>query len=527
MTQRLQNIIKITNSKNDYYMLTATVHNLTTYKRWVLNLTRADLNLKCPVYSFARFYRNDLSFEIIETHDDLISGGAVANMLSGIEEETDGTLWEKEEDETILNYDDEQPFKNPAISKFYDEDGDSITPCQIILYDNEGNQKDCILSYRAEDHEHDVEILNDFYYNLDDYISLYMVDTGKYTTAQYELYLKDMAEMEAETEAEIEEEESDDEEAEAEESDEEAEAEEAEAEDDRIVQYNFYKIKNTLNNKYVLVSSIFSELSFIVWIKRFNRILRGCNRIFTCEALNFIRKYRGHLEFHTCGNTNDPDCVKLLINAFYSENNTNPNVWRRENDNNIVDNTEYDNIEYDNNVDLLNDNRFRILIDTNRYPILPSQIIIYNYDENYYLDEIENNGVLFRNDSLFLKSLYNENIVPLFFRVEYDAIENPDSDDSDNSDDSDEEENNNDDSDDSDDSDNEDYTQYYEHPEIVELAVLPICKNGFCNICMSDDVGLVHMPKCQCVKENDYTFICQSCQPKLNRCPQCNDDEHY
>lgn len=518
MTQRLQNIIKITNSKNDYYMLAATVHNLTTYKRWVLNLTRADLNLKCPVYSFARFYRNDLSFEIIESHDDLISSGAVANMLSGIEEETDGTLWEKEEDETILNYDDEQPFKNPAISKFYDEDGDSITPCQIILYDNEGNQKDCILSYRAEDHEHDVEILNDFYYNLDDYISLYMVNTGKYTTAQYELYLKDMAEMEAETEAEIEAEESD---------------EEAEAEDAREIQYNFYRIKNTLNNKYVLVASIFSEFSFIVWIKKFNHILNGCNRIFTCEALNFIRKYRGYLEFHTCGNTNDPDCVKLMINAFYSENNTNPDAWKRENDNTIVDNTEYDN--YVNDFNVMDEIRFRVLIDTNGNPILPSQIIIYNYDENYYLDEIENNGDLYHNDSLFLRSLYSPNyIVPLFFRIEYDAMENPDSDDdSENSDD---------------DSDDIDTTQYYEHPEIVELAVLPICKNGFCNICMDDDVGLVYMPKCKCKKgvETDYTFLCQSCQPKLSNCPLCrkkykprkesnddsddsddSDDEHY
>lgn len=44
---------------------------------------------------------------------------------------------------------------------------------------------------------------------------------------------------------------------------------------------------------------------------------------------------------------------------------------------------------------------------------------------------------------------------------------------------------------------------------------------GNCNICFNEEANLFKTPDCNCVGENDFSFLCSDCLDNLSKCPQC------
>ena len=219
--------------------------------------------------------------------------------------------------------------------------------------------------------------------------------------------------------------------------------------------------------------------------------------MFACPVLNFVKKYRGHLDIK-CHTFNDSTIPIMAVNMHNAEASPNPNKWKQE-----LDNEEVDNFEYD--AEMENEN-IRILTDDHSRPIVPSQII--TYDNN--LTELTNDGFKYTADSDYLESLYNGYISELRFTSYYEYMVNHPVN---------EEESNYDT-----DSLGSELEDELEDPFDYEEEPLPVHHHGFCNICFEDNKGLVHMPDCNCIGVTDFTFLCSDCQPKLLKCPNCRSD---
>jgi hypothetical protein len=254
----------------------------------------------------------------------------------------------------------------------------------------------------------------------------------------------------------------------------------------QMYRQKLYKITNAADNYYILALSTFSLPVFKRWL---NDLIKT-KLLLNCSVFNYVNYYR--------------DCFNIGMIYHFQQD-----------DNLATMKSKMEEVKQNDNGDLWEMNQMAqpnnepaspyvfIHTDETGDPIVPSQIIVYEDD-----DEIENDKDNHIEDiELLLHFLDNRPEIPSAPATESGYENNEDSDN------------------DNDITDNFDTTVFYEPPEIVYVAPLPVCKTGFCNICFDDNKGLVKMPECKCTCDNDFTFLCCDCQPKLNKCPMCK--YHY
>lgn len=251
-----------------------------------------------------------------------------------------------------------------------------------------------------------------------------------------------------------------------------------------ILRQRLYKITNDNDNYYILAVSTFHPQVFKRWL---NDLIKT-KILLNCHVFNYVNHFRDCFNLNIIHNF-QPDANLATIKAKMEQvTTTDPDdLWEMDQPAHPYNEpaTPYVFIHTDETGD----------------PIVPSQIITYDGD-----DEVDNDKDNHVEDiERLLHFLDNLPAVPSAPATEANYVNNEASDDEDNeaSD------------------DDLDTTQFYEPQEIVISEPLPVCKTGFCNICFDDNKGLVKMPDCNCTCDNDFTFLCSDCQPKLNKCPMC------
>jgi len=251
-----------------------------------------------------------------------------------------------------------------------------------------------------------------------------------------------------------------------------------------------YQITNTVNNKFVVTSSFLSLRRFTDWMTHLIRSGVSLN----CPVFRYCKRYRNGLNVTKVDKIEDAsnyseieEALTNLRDAIIIDEGLIP--WIESSD---------DYVPPANHVAPFINNHMILYASDYGIPFVPSDLVLYNEDDEIiiyetryrgYYDEIQEQKLHDRTALMILKSQLNL----------YHAIFNPNTEDEDEL---------------GDDSDNE-------PDEPVEPVIHRV---GFCNICYTEDANLLKTPECDCVGDNDFTFLCTGCLPNIHKCPQCRQD---